>query len=77
MSILLNTKREYTVIPIIPIGPYFYIYTKTTLLITLLVKNITKKIFKQNEIQKENYNLKGEIKKYTNQTKTIKTKIKE
>ena len=26
------------------------------------------------ECKKENYNLKGEIKKYTDQTKTIKTK---
>ena len=33
-------KREYIVIPIIPIGAYFYIQNKTTLLITLLAKNI-------------------------------------
>ena len=33
-------KREYIVIPIIPIGAYFYIQNKTTLLITLLAKKI-------------------------------------
>lgn len=44
-------KREYIVIPIIPIGAYFYIYTKTTLLITLLAK-IPEKIFNQKRIQK-------------------------
>ena len=62
MSILLNTKREYTVIPIIPIGAYFYIYTKTTLFITLLAKNIAGKIFNQKRIQKEKYEMKGENK---------------
>ena len=31
-------KREYMIIPIIPIGVYLYIYTKTTSLITLLAK---------------------------------------
>ena len=53
-------KREYIVIPIIPIGEYLYIYTKTTLLITLLVKNIAGKIFNQKRIQKEKYEMKGE-----------------
>ena len=62
MSILLNTKREYVIIPIIPIGAYLYIYTKTTLLITLLVKNIAGKIFNQKRIQKEKYEMKGENK---------------
>ena len=36
-------KREYMIIPIIPIGAYIYIYTKITLLITLLAKNIAGK----------------------------------
>ena len=31
-------KKKYIVIPIISIGAYLYIYTKTTLLITLLAK---------------------------------------
>ena len=31
-------QKEYVVIHIIPIGTYLYIYTKTTLLITLLAK---------------------------------------
>ena len=57
MSIL---KREYMIIPIIPIGAYLYIYTKTTLLITLLAKNIAGKIFNQKRIQKEKYEMKGE-----------------
>ena len=34
-------KIEYTVITIIPIVEYLYIYIKTTLLTTLLAKNIT------------------------------------
>ena len=49
MSIL---KKEYMIIPIIPIGAYLYIYTKTTLLITLLAKNIAGKIFTITQIQK-------------------------
>ena len=63
MSIL---KREYMIIPIIPIGAYLYIYTKTTLLITLLVKNIAGKIFNQKRIQKEKYEMKVEIKNTNN-----------
>lgn len=47
-------KREYIVIPIIPIGAYFYIQNKTTLLITLLAKNIVGKIFTITQIQIEN-----------------------
>ena len=50
------------IIPIIPIGAYIYIYTKITLLITLLAKNITRKIFNQKRIQKEKYEMKGENK---------------
>ena len=62
MQILLNIKREYVIIPIIHIGEYLYIYTKTTLLITLLAKNIAGKIFNQKRIQKEKYEMKGENK---------------
>ena len=47
-------KREYIIIPIIPIGAYFYIQNKTTLLITLLAKNIVGKIFTITQIQMEN-----------------------
>ena len=61
-QISFNQKKEYVVIPIIPIGAYIYIYTKTTLLITLLAKNITGKIFNQKRIQKEKYEMKGENK---------------
>ena len=63
MSILLNTKREYVIIPIIPIGGHTFTFKiKTTLLITLLVKNIIGKIFNQKRIQKEKYEMKGENK---------------
>lgn len=41
-------------------GAYLYIYTKTTLLITLLAKNIARKIFNQKRIQKEKYEMKEE-----------------
>ena len=47
---------------VIPIGAYLYIYIKTTLLITLLAKNIAGKIFNQKRIQKEKYEMKGENK---------------
>ena len=70
MSIL---KIEYIVIPIIHIGAYLYIYTKTTLLITLLAKNIAEKIFNKREYKKEKYEMKGENK----QSITIKTKTTE
>ena len=55
MSILLNAKREYIVIPIgghLKLNRNQFVYNTTTW-------NINTKIFKQNEIQKENYNLKG------------------
>ena len=55
MSIFNKRKREYIVIPVIPIGAYFYIQNKTTLLITLLSKNITGKIFNKREYKKEKY----------------------
>ena len=85
MSILINTniKREYMVIPIIPIipiGVYVYIYTKTILLITLLAKNITRKIFTPTQIQIENKTMYHSINKQittnqtNNQNKTIKNK---
>ena len=73
-------KREYIVIPIIPIGAYFYIYNKITLLITLLAKDIAGKIF----LSLHKY--KWRIKQYTtlltqkittNLPITIKTKITE
>ena len=61
MSIFNKRKREYMIIPIIPIGAYFYIQNKTTLLITLLSKNITGKIFNKREYKKEKYEMKVEI----------------
>ena len=73
-------KREYIVIPIIPIGAYFYIQNKTTLLITLLAKNIVGKIFTITQIQIENKTIYHSIntkKITTNQPITIKTKITE
>ena len=50
---------------------YFYIYNKTTLLITILAKNIARKFLIKREYKKEKYEMKGE-----NKT-TIKTKITE
>lgn len=73
-------KREYIVIPIIPIGVYFYIQNKTTLLITLLAKNIVGKIFTITQIQIENKTIYHSIntkKITTNLPITIKTKITE
>ena len=52
-------KREYIVIPIIPIGAYFYIQNKTTLLITLLAKKIQYGKFLQSHKYKQR------IKQYT------------
>ena len=62
----LTSDREYIIIPIIPIWAYLYIYTKTTLLITLLAtgKNMTEKIL-------QSYKHKKRIKQYT----TLLTKI--
>ena len=42
---------------------YFNIQDKSILLIALPAKNITEKIFNQKRIQKEKYEMKGEIKK--------------
>ena len=72
-------KREYIVIPIIPIGAYFYIYNKTTLLITLL-KKYNRKFFIITQIQMENKTIYHSIntkKITTNLPITIKTKITE
>ena len=78
MSIL---KREYMIIPIIPIGAYLYIYTKTTLFITLLVKNIQQLFLQPHKYKKriKQYTTLSTQKITTNQPiiKTIKTKTTE
>ena len=62
LSILLNTKREYMIIPIIPIGAYLYIYTKTTLLITILEKYSRKNFLSKENTKREVLNERRKIK---------------
>ena len=62
-----NLKKEYVVIPIIPIWHTFTFKIKQLYLLPYW-QNITEKIFNQKRIQKEKYEMKGE-----NKT-TIKTK---
>lgn len=56
MSILMNVKREYVIIPIIPIGGYVYIWKEIIVYITLLIEN-KKRInicnYKHKNIKKE------------------------
>ena len=58
----INFKKRIYSYTYYTIGAYLYIYIKTTLLITLLAKNIAGKIFNQKRIQKEKYEMKGENK---------------
>ena len=64
MSILINTKREYIVIPIIPyhIGAYFYIYSKITYLSFYWQKYNRKNFKLKKESKKEKYEMKWKIK---------------
>ena len=62
MSIL---KREYIVIPIIPIGGHLKL-NRNQFIYNTIAWNINTKIFKQNGIKKRIYNLKGEIKSNKN-----------
>ena len=65
-------KREYVVIPMghLKLNRNQFVYNT-------IAWNINTKIFKQNGIQKENYNLKIENENIPTKPITIKTKIKE
>ena len=62
------------IILIIPIGGIHLHLHQNNLTYHSTSKNITRKIFNQKRIQKENYNLKGKIKNTTNHQITIKIK---
>ena len=79
MSILINTKTKKRIYSYTHYthGGFLKTKQKTNLYITLLPEILMQKIFKQNGIQKENYNLKVENENIPTKPITIKTKITE
>ena len=61
VSLTQKKKKEYVVIPIIPIGHTFTFKIKQPYLSSYW-QNITEIIFNQKRIQKEKYEMKGETK---------------